>query len=131
MEIEQAASRSVRLRRFVRQLHRWLGLLIAIQILFWVMGGLVMSALRLEAVRGEHQTAKPEPVALDHQANLFPLTQMLENQQPATVTGVTLTTFLSQPVYRLETSAGPQLLDATTGRTLSPLPEATDRKSVV
>ena len=127
MEIEQAASRSVRLRRTVRQLHRWLGLLIAIQILFWVMGGLVMSALRLEAVRSEHLTAKQEPVALDHQANLFPVTQMLENQQPATVTGVTLTTFLSQPVYRLETSAGPQLLDATTGRTLSPLPEATVR----
>lgn len=83
-----------------------------------------MSALRLDAVRGEHLTAKPEPIVLDPHADLFPLAKMLASQQPAAVTSATLTSFLGQPVYRLETSAGPQLLDASTGRTLSPLPEA-------
>lgn len=44
------------------QLHKWIGLIVGLQILFWIVGGLVMSALPIERVRGEHhvrQAAKP------------------------------------------------------------------------
>ena len=48
----------MRFRRFVRQAHRWLGLLIGVQVLLWISGGAIMSMLRLEEVRGEHLAAK-------------------------------------------------------------------------
>jgi uncharacterized iron-regulated membrane protein len=44
------------------QLHKWIGLIVGLQILFWIAGGLVMSALPIERVRGENhvrQAAKP------------------------------------------------------------------------
>ena len=47
-----------KLRRIVRQAHRWIGLLIAVQLVLWVFGGLVMSVLRLEEVKGEDRIAK-------------------------------------------------------------------------
>lgn len=119
---------SQRLRRFIRQVHRWLGLLIAIQVLFWVSGGLIMSALKLEAVRGEHLTAKPAKVSLDRNTNLRPIEQIVGARPAGTVTGVMLTTLLGRPVYRIESQGGPLLLDASSGEELSPLPEATARQ---
>jgi uncharacterized iron-regulated membrane protein len=115
--------RSTRVRRLVRKVHRWLGLLIAIQVLCWILGGLVMSALRLDAVRGEHLVAKHPPLALDARAPLLPIGDVLQAHAEADITVVTLTTLLGQPVYRLETGAGPELVNAVDGRTLSPLPE--------
>ena len=37
-----------------RKLHKWLGYLLGIQILAWLLGGLVMSAIPLEKVHGKH-----------------------------------------------------------------------------
>lgn len=115
----------MRFRRFIRQVHRWLGLLIGIQVLLWVVGGVVMSALRLEEVRGEHFATKPAAVALDAQAPLLLIGDVLRSHRNATA--VTLTTLLGQPVYRVETRAGPLLAHAVDGRKLSPLPQATAR----
>jgi uncharacterized iron-regulated membrane protein len=39
------------------QLHKWLALVVGIQVLFWVAGGLVMTAIPIEKVRGEHHRA--------------------------------------------------------------------------
>lgn len=40
--------------RFSRKLHKWAGLILAIQILFWILGGVIMSAIPLEKVHGKH-----------------------------------------------------------------------------
>lgn len=45
-------------------LHKWIGLAVGIQILFWVGGGLVMTVLPIERVRSEHHIRKAEPVPL-------------------------------------------------------------------
>jgi uncharacterized iron-regulated membrane protein len=108
-------------RRFVRQAHRWLGLLIGLQVLLWVSGGVVMSVLRLDEVRGEHQAAKVQRPALDAAAPLVPLAEVLQAPRAGAVTAATLTTLLGRPVYRLETAGGPELVDAASGATLSPL----------
>jgi uncharacterized iron-regulated membrane protein len=118
---------SYRLRRAVRQAHRWLGLLVAIQVLFWIFGGLVMSVLKLEEVRGEHRVAKAGKPALAASAGIHPVDRILA-AQPAGVTAMTLTTLLGNPVYRIEGATGPALIDATTGERLSPLPEAMARE---
>ena len=48
-------------------IHKWLALLMAIQILFWFVSGLFFAAFPIERVRSEHAIAagRAEPVALD------------------------------------------------------------------
>ncbi len=43
-----------RMFKYARKVHKWLGYLLAIQIFFWLLGGLVMSAIPLEKVHGKH-----------------------------------------------------------------------------
>ena len=117
----------VRFRRYLRQFHRWIGLLVGIQVVFWVLGGFVMSVLHLDAVRGEHVRAEQAPVTLDPGAQLMPLADLLRDARFAGATSATLQTWQGHTVYRIERPAGTQLVDATDGRLLSPLDEAAAR----
>ena len=49
------------------KIHKWLALLMAIQILFWFVSGLFFAWFPIERVRSEHMKAEapPAPVALD------------------------------------------------------------------
>ncbi len=52
---------------FFRKLHRWLGLLMALQIIAWMASGLYFSIFPIEVIRGEHLTlapSAPDPEAL-------------------------------------------------------------------
>lgn len=53
--------------RLSTQIHKWVGLVVGVQVLFWVGGGLVMTAIPIETVRSEHhvQTLTPAPLALE------------------------------------------------------------------
>ena len=52
--------------RLSTQIHKWVGLVVGIQVLFWVGGGLVMTAIPIETVRSEHhvRASTPAPLAL-------------------------------------------------------------------
>ena len=45
--------------------HKWIGVVVGIQVLLWIAGGLVMSAFPIELVRGETQTATIEPTPIE------------------------------------------------------------------
>ena len=47
------------LLRWTIRIHKWLALLVGIQIILWIAGGVVMSVLPLREVRGEHNMAEP------------------------------------------------------------------------
>ncbi len=49
------------IKKTVRQVHKWTGLILGIQVLFWVAGGVVMSWIPLEIVRGEDLANKAKP----------------------------------------------------------------------
>lgn len=55
------------LLRLSTQIHKWVGLVVGIQVLFWVAGGVVMTVLPIEKVRSEHHVAevKPAPLPMD------------------------------------------------------------------
>lgn len=57
----------MKLLRLSTQLHKWIALVVGIQVLFWVAGGLVMTAIPIETVRSEHHLAPvtPKPLAFD------------------------------------------------------------------
>lgn len=53
--------------RLSTQLHKWIALLVGLQVLFWVAGGLVMTAVPIETVRSEHHVREhaATPLVLD------------------------------------------------------------------
>ncbi|MBR9814085.1 PepSY domain-containing protein [Abyssibacter profundi] len=107
-------------RRRVRQVHRWLGLLIAIQLTLWVAGGFTMAFLDLDAVRGAHRVANAATVDLRAAGPVSPPGDLLAGFGK-TVTDLRLTHWLGQPVYRVETSNDSYLIDARTGARLDPI----------
>lgn len=54
----------MKLLRLSTQLHKWIALVVGIQVLFWVAGGLVMTAIPIETVRSEHHVREQTPVPL-------------------------------------------------------------------
>lgn len=70
--------------RYSTQIHKWVGLVVGLQVLFWVGGGLVMTAIPIETVRSEHRLKASAPVAL-------PLDQALPLAEAARLSGVTPT----------------------------------------
>lgn len=54
------------------QLHKWVALIVGVQVLFWVLGGLVMTAIPIERVRSEHRVAEAAPAPLELASVLAP-----------------------------------------------------------
>jgi uncharacterized iron-regulated membrane protein len=110
----------MKIRRLIRQLHRWLGLLIAAQLLLWVIGGLVMSVLRLEEVKGEDRIAQRPVEPLAAEGLLAPA--QVVGAHGAPVGSLVLVMLDGRPVYRLKAGTESLLVDARSGAHLSPLP---------
>lgn len=95
--------------KFVSKAHKWIGLLIAAQVLFWTGSGLFMSIVPIETVRSEHTIAETAPVTLD--AGMLPAGirfQKLEAVAP-----------LGTPLVLVTDAGGAQfLLDPATGQQL-------------
>lgn len=111
--------------RWAVKLHRWIALVIGVQITLWITGGLVMSAIPIEIVRGEHKV-RVTPAATVDLERLLDLDEVVAKSGLASVQSATLSQLLDQPVWRLTSPRGePLLVDATTGDRLDPLPRVT------
>ena len=108
--------------RLSLQLHKWIALVVGVQVLFWVAGGLVMTAIPIERVRSEHHLAEQTPGPL-------PLAAVLTPQQAAARAGAapveaTLKTSPRGTVWVFEDAAGETVeVDARTGKPLARLTE--------
>lgn len=109
--------------RWSTQIHKWLALVVGLQVLGWVLGGVVMTAIPIERVRGEHHVAAFQPAPL-------PATGLKDQATVAAALGVTpveatLKSTLRGPLWLLKDAAGGfHVADATTARPVTPLPEA-------
>lgn len=104
------------------KIHKWLALIVGIQLLLWVLGGLVMSWFPIENVRGEHNIREQEPLLLTAEDNLLPIAEVLESI--GAVSSIEVKPLLGNPTYQVLTTEGNILLfDANTGEALSPLQE--------
>lgn len=109
---------------FWAKIHKWLALLMALQILFWFASGLFFAWFPIERVRSEHAKAEQvgAPVPLDEAA------AGLARLRTAGVAGaetVEVRRMLGRPVALLRAGEGrPVLYDLADGRRLSPMPMA-------
>jgi hypothetical protein len=110
--------------RIAGKVHKWLALLMAIQILFWFVSGLFFAAVPIERVRGEHMVAeqRPVPIPIDVAATGL---QRVAAANAAPGERIELRTLLGRPVALVSAAeARPRLYDLATGRQLSPIPPA-------
>lgn len=100
---------------WIRKLHKWAGLLIALQFVVWMGSGLVMSLLDHDTVEGRHhrsgQTQPPKawPVGMRS-----PVGIVAGAGRP--VQDIEAAWLLERPVYRLTGESGTWLADAVDGR---------------
>ena len=110
------------LRKYSTLIHKWLGLVLGIQIVLWIAGGFVMSYYEIELVRSEHNIAEQEQILFTQQYPLAPIDIVLANVDEP-VLEVKLRSLADFPVYEVTLQSGDiWLYHATEAKLLSPLP---------
>lgn len=101
--------------RFLRKLHKWLGLIVGMQVLLWTVSGLVFAWLDHHEVTAEHSTRLPEPAILPHVIALAEPATWIPGLAANDILEVRLASVLDRWVWRVETVDGVMLRAAETG----------------
>lgn len=107
-------------------IHRWLGLIVSLQLLAWSVGGFMFSVLEIENVRGERDVAAPpyEPIGRDAidalPQSVRPVVAGLASRHPGLAT-VALIDRGVGPAWEVRSSSGELIarLDPASGEALS------------
>ena len=99
--------------RLLKKLHKWIGLLIGVQVLLWLLSGLVISLLDPDKVRGKHWASvhPGEAPTLGPATLLEPVELPAEHVRDAL--GIELVNRHGKPVYLVTRANGEILIDAT------------------
>lgn len=103
---------------WVRRAHKWIGLIIGVQALLWMISGLYMVVVPLDVIHGDHLahvTTAPLKAAA---------TRVDERELAAQFPGITaikLKNMLGKEVYEIRQGKEAALVDAASGKKISPL----------
>ena len=99
--------------RLLKKVHKWIGLLIGLQVLLWLISGLVISLLDTEKVSGKKWASASVPLlrALETASLLEPAE--LPAELVAGALGIDLTHRHGKPVYVVKRADGETLVDAS------------------
>lgn len=105
--------------RLLKKLHRWVGLLIGLQVLLWLFSGLVISLLDPAKVSGRQwaRSTAHEPEPFRPGAYLEP--GEIAPELLSDAFSVSLEMVHGQPVYRIENSRGVTLVHAVSGAVMT------------
>lgn len=109
----------------LRKIHKYLGVVIAAQLLIWTLSGLFFSVIPIEQVRGGHLIEPPAAFRLGHLRMLAPsaLAGMHPQLSDIALDQIQILQRLNTPIYLIQTSDGPRAFDAESGAALAPLSE--------
>lgn len=115
--------KKVEFHRKTRKTHRWMGVLLGIQFLFWTIGGLYFSWSNMDEIHGDHQKAHIHPISGDIElANMADILKKLRVKDTVNYLFDThLIQILGKPTYQIiyskEHDRGNkvQLVDAVSG----------------
>jgi hypothetical protein len=110
--------------RVAGKVHKWLALLMAIQILFWFVSGLFFAVFPIERVRSEHLIAQAPPTSISMSDAAAGMQRVAQGgARPGEK--IELRAMMSRPVALVSGGAPrPRLYDLASGRQLSPIPAA-------
>jgi uncharacterized iron-regulated membrane protein len=91
--------------RLSLQIHKWIALIVGVQVLGWVLGGLIMTAIPIEKVHGDQHAATPilTPIELK---KLVPLERQLSLADQTDVGSATLKNTPRGPIWVLKSASG-------------------------
>jgi hypothetical protein len=111
-----------RMFKYARKGHKWLGYLLAIQLLLWLSGGLVMSSLPLEKVHGKHLAKRsldnPFMIA-DYTASVDRITAQFQQ-----IKAINYSHFLNAPIIEVTTEQSTVSFNGHTGAPMAKPSEA-------
>jgi hypothetical protein len=97
----------------LRVLHKWIGLIIGIQLLLWTLSGAMMALLPMEKVAGGDVRETPQ-VPLATTADNWPAVRQQVGDRP--ITAISLRQLQGRPIFELATAKGVRLFDAATAK---------------
>ncbi len=107
--------------RWSVRVHKWVALIVGLQILLWIAGGLVMSVIPIEQVRGEHKIAAPTPLSMVP-TTILTLSEATDRAGLEQLNEATLGQLMGQPVWRLTGTEGQRsVVNAQTGERMTPI----------
>ncbi|MEO6280191.1 2Fe-2S iron-sulfur cluster-binding protein [Roseateles sp.] len=98
---------------WMRKIHKWIGVLVGLQLVLWMSSGFVMSLLDAEKVRGREFRA-PAPAKQPWPAEVVAVAPILAAARDQAMT-VSTGWLLDRPVYRLTGEKSTLLVDARNG----------------
>lgn len=113
---------TVKNRFIIRRLHRYMGVLLGIQFLFWTVGGLYFSWSDMDEIHGDYEKAPPPKVAaaLDFASPKAVLDSLRSISTLDSLVSLQLVSILGHPTYQLvfieKGKKRIQLADALTGK---------------
>jgi uncharacterized iron-regulated membrane protein len=105
-----------------RKIHKWIALIVGIQLFLWALSGFYMVAVHIDIIHGDMLVRNTQANISYNDRSLVPL-ERIATQHPD-AQSITLTAMMDRPVYRVS-GESTLLLDANNGRQLSPLDEQT------
>ncbi|HET9398813.1 MAG TPA: hypothetical protein VFO45_08350 [Sphingomicrobium sp.] len=113
----------MRLRIAARKTHKWIALLMGVQVVIWSLSGVYMTIVHIDTIHGDHLVRTPPARFVDLRQLADPLAVASANA----ATGIRLSWIGDRPVYVASAAAGERSLDARTGAPIRPLDEAAIR----
>ena len=98
--------------KYLTRVHKWAGLVLSLQILFWFGSGFFMTLFPIDQVRGRH-LVEPQVFSLSN-SDIVPIEIAMTAYEGA-LTGARLVNIAGRPAYILLGENGPQMLDARSG----------------
>ncbi|HEY8568721.1 hypothetical protein [Microbulbifer sp.] len=102
-----------------RKVHKWLFLFVGIQALLWTLSGTYMVVMDLDFIHGDHLVKNlREPLPADRE-EFIPTQELLKRFQG--ITSIQLKALQANPYYVIQAEGGAHLVDARSGREVSPI----------
>lgn len=109
---------------WARSAHKWIGLIVGVQALLWMISGVYMTVVPLEIIHGKHLAhIRGAPLA----ASASRLDMATLQQRVPDLTAWKLKTLMGREVFEVRQGTQSILLDARDGTRISPLKEADAR----
>jgi uncharacterized iron-regulated membrane protein len=106
--------------RLSRGLHKWLALFVGLQLLVWAVTGFFMVAIDLDFIHGD-SLVRNLRTPLARSVAVVPIAELASQYPQVTLVSLHSLPVLSSPVYELTAAGRKVLVDAASGRQLSPL----------